>query len=473
MKKFVTVLLSLLLAASVLAGCGGGNKFVNPGENYDANIDMTDDDYNASMTLKVGVTAEPIERELIKEAAKGFQEIFPNVKIETDTISGVSYTQAVKQRHTAGNMPDLFFTSESESFEFISNGIFLNLQPYVKAQLAQDPAWKDQFVESALKLGQENFDGVQYFMPRSSDHVVIHLNMTEIRPALEDPDRPDKSVGVETIRNGWTWEEFLKVCANIRAYFDSHGKGAGYLIDHNFTWNPVMFSVLKSCGVSICDEQGKWTVNTPEMQSVITLVRELVEKRYIARYNGGGANYEQGYGAMLIHSSSSIARYADTLTELGKEYELVTFPVINGEQGVTGYGVPGYGIYAGIDAKKRDIAWQFLSYLCSPEGQDRLASKGMVTPSVRKDRQDPATSKWAEGYTQYNLAAATYATERDYSESFFVKFPSTQKNSLVAAVAKFMSDIMDYNVALTTPVKTASSCISALEKDLQKAAIPK
>ncbi len=478
MKRIALLILSCLLAVSAFAGCGknGGPKLVDPGDEYEVNIDMTDEDYNQTATLKIGITADPAERELITAAAQGFKLLFPNVTVTSEIISGNDYASAVVGRYQAKNMPDIFYTSESESFRFISSKLYLNLKPYIKAQVAQDEHYLDQFVTSAMKLGQKDYDGDQYFIPRSSDRIVVHLNNKYIRPALEAADRPEKSVDVNTVRNGWTWEEFLKVLANLRAYYDKKGWTAAsgrYIVDASLGWDPVLFSLFRSMGASFCDDNGNWTLDTPEMRAGMDLIRDLVEKEYIARYNAGGANYENGSGAMLIHSSSAISKYAKYISESdGGEYDLVTFPIINGTQGVTGYGVPGYGIYAGIDESKRDLAWQFMSYLMSYDGQNALAAAGMNTPSIRTDLQDYNTAQWGEGYRQYNLAATNYEPERNYSETFFLHYPATQKNDLINAVKKFVNNIMDYDTGLNA-LMTNDKCITDAVSALKKAAVVK
>ena len=68
-KTIVSLFLAFVMALSLFSfvACRGGNSdFNNPGDDYDANIDMTDDDYNQQATLTVGVTADPYESELIK-----------------------------------------------------------------------------------------------------------------------------------------------------------------------------------------------------------------------------------------------------------------------------------------------------------------------------------------------------------------------------------------------------------------------
>lgn len=488
MKKLLTVVLACSMALFAFAGCGtrpsesgtggsGGTSEKQP--DYVANIDMTDEDYNQTATLTVGVTADPYESELVNALGTAFKQIFPNVTIEPVKISGTDYSSAVMSRFQAKNMPDIFYTSETESFRFISSKLFLDLDPYITAENeAYTPVgegaaatWSEQFVSDAMALGQQNYGGAQYFIPRSSDRVVTHLNMKYIKAALAWEGRPDKSVTADIVRNGWTWEDFVKVCEALRAYYDSQGWTAAngrYIVDPTFTWAPVTFSLFKSNGASFY-ENGSWTLDSAETKATISMIRELVEKKIIAPTNGGGANYENKNGAMLFHSSSAITKYKDFI---GEDYDIVTFPVINGESGVTGYGVPGYGIYSGIGEDKRDLAWQFLSFLLSADGQDALAKAGMHTPSVRVDLQDYNTAAWGEGFRDLNLAATTYETSRNYSESFFLNFDATTKTNVLAACSNLVANAMNYG-ADGKPTFTAEKCITTAVTALKKAVIVK
>lgn len=489
MKKFLTMMLACTMVFATFAGCGdptSGNSGGNSGDTstdetpeYEANIDMTDDDYNQTATLTVGVTADPYESDLVNAMGEAFKQIFPNVTVEPVRISGTDYSGAVMGRYQAKNMPDIFYTSETESFRFISSKLYLNLDPYIEAEseayVPMDenaPAtWLEQFVPEAMKLGQKNFDGSQYFIPRSSDRIVTHLNMKYIEAALIWDGRPDKSVTLETVKNGWTWEEFVKVCEALRAYYDEQGWTAAkgrYIIDTSFTWTPVTFSLFKSNGATFY-ENGEWTLKSEATQKTLSMIRELVEKKIIPPTNGGAANYENGSGAMLFHSSSAIKKYKNFI---GEDYDIVTFPIINGDNGVMGYGVPGYGIYSGIDESKRDLAWQFLSFLLSADGQNVLAGAGMNTPSVRVDLQDYNTAAWGEGLRDINLAATTYETYRNYSEGFFLNFEATTKTALLAACSNLVVNAMTYDSGLNATFST-DKCIDTAVTALKKAVIVK
>lgn len=473
-KTLVAMVLVFATFVSVFSmiGCSRKETFENPGNDYEANVDMTDEDYQQTATLTVGVTADPYETELIEAVAEGFKLLFPNVTIETVRISGTDYVSEVDKRVNADNVPDIIYTSESESFSFISSEYFLNLAPYIEAETVNNADYEKQFVPEAWKMGQESYDGDQYFIPRSSDRVVTHLNTkyTDAAIAYWNEKHPSEALPTDIIKNGWTWDDFMDVCAALREYFDSQGwtvsKGR-YLVDHTFTWAPIMFSLLKSNNATISDGKN-FTLDNEGTIKTAEMIREMIEKGYIGHTATGGANYENGNGAMLFHSSSAIAKYKGYI---GDDYDIVTFPIINGDSGVFGFGVPGYGIFAGIDETKRDLAWQFLNYIISYEGQEYLAKAGMKTPSVREDLQDYNTASWGEGYRDLNLEATVWEPERNYSETFFLSYPASKKQILVNTISSFINEVMTYTgteVGSLKPEYTIASCIEECVKNLNK-----
>lgn len=475
--KTFTLLLSMVMVFGVFAACGGEKKpDDNPGDNYEVNIDFNDEQYNQTAELTVGVTSDKYEEELIKAVAADFKNIFPNVTIKPVQISG-DYISQIEQRVKTNNVPDIFFTSEKEAFSFVSADLFLNLAPYINAEnlaadsVAENKGFESQFVPEAWKIGQENYGGDQFFIPRSSDRIVTHLNTNHINAAItawNASATADKKLATDIVKNGWTWDDFLKVCEALRVYYNSKGwtaAGDRYIVDGSFGWEPVMFSVFES-NKAVLANGNNFVFDSKGTTDSANMIRNLVEKQYIGP-KGKGANYENKQGAMLFHSSSAIAKYKGYI---GEDYDIVTFPLINGDSSVFGYGVPGYGIYSGIKEEKRDLAWQFLDYILSKDGQETMAGAGMCTPSVRQNLQDYNTAKWGEGYRDLNLAATTYLPQKNYTEDFFLAFPSKKKNAMVSAIGSFMGDITAYSSGKfqLTVEKCVQNCITTVTKELNK-----
>lgn len=96
------------------------------------------------------------------------------------------------------------------------------------------------------------------------------------------------------------------------------------------------------------------------------------------------------------------------------DYNVVTFPIIDEENPMIGSGVSGYCVSSTItEQARRDIAWQFLKFMLSREGQNIIADCGTNYPPIRKDMSDAKDPEnhWGKGYENYNMGAFTWASE--------------------------------------------------------------
>lgn len=95
--------------------------------------------------------------------------------------------------------------------------------------------------------------------------------------------------------------------------------------------------------------------------------------------------------------------------------------------------MPGYCIYN--KTQKRDLAWQFLKYMVSEDGQNAFAKAGATNPPIRKDMADPKTNLWGQGvngeYKDLNMEAYTYKVEYNQPTDFFLGFAPKKQTELI------------------------------------------
>ena len=97
-------------------------------------------------------------------------------------------------------------------------------------------------------------EGQLYAIPRSADSVVTFINKDILEKAGVDLD-PETTV----VKNGWTWDQFLGVCQQVRDYLDKNGRQSHYVVDANLTaWLSTCYPILRSYGADILDEEGSW-----------------------------------------------------------------------------------------------------------------------------------------------------------------------------------------------------------------------
>lgn len=448
MKKSVAFLITLCLIIGTVAmtGCNT-NPITNPGSDYEVDINL---DSEVKGTLDIGITSEGTEKTMLESLVKEYNQIYPNVKINLEQIpepynnSLVSYYQA--DSSTPGTMPDILMSNSSDMHPIIGEeSILLNLQPYINASVKAGKLNLSDYYEEMWLLGKKDYSGDQFLIPRSSDRVVTHINEKIFTDCFSSYESAGKALPFTPIEgtfvpaNGWTWDEFLATCAALRQYYDENGKRNLYLIDSYLSWEAVFYPIFRANGAELINkETGAIIVNSQQTRAALEMMKVLIQNRYAAPFNSSSqANYEGGQGAMMFHSAYA-SRWVKTLKE---QYNLTTFPLI-GSNPYIGTGVAGYGIYS--RTPNRDLAWTFVSFVLTRDGQNALAAGGMTTNPIRKDMADSATNNWGKEYVSkgINMAAYTYGTNYCIPTDFFTYYKTDMYSDLLDAASTMVTKAM-------------------------------
>lgn len=470
MKRQLFKALAIIVSAFLLVGCTP--RLNNPETNYDVNLDVVSN-YEVEGTLKVGITSVYTERWLIDALIEEYNQVYPNVEVKVDEVQGaynntlVGYWQA--EQNTPGIMPDILVSNSTDMHSIIENGILLDLQKYVDESVKAGLLDLSDFHEDYWKLGQENFNGDQYVLPRSADRVVTHLNQTLFETIFKDysddelPFTPIE--GTKVPANGWTWQEFMDTCEVIRKWYDDNGRKEQYLVDAYFDWEPIFNAIFRSEGAELIDKDQNVLVDTPEVKKSVELMNECIEKRYVAPPGTSvQGNYEGGQGIMLFNSAYAQRFYTSLTIDQQYDYNLTTFPLINGEEGPSyiGAGVAGYAMAS--TSRNKDLAWTFLLFMLSKDGQNALASGGMTTLPIRKDLEDPATNVWGKNLMDkgINMSAYTYGTERCVITDYYL---NTGKPNIYNDLMTRVSEML--NTSLGRDEATRSQKIAECQEYLE------
>lgn len=476
MKRLLFKVVAVVVSAFLLVGCTP--RLNNSETEYNVDLSVVSN-YEVEGTLKIGITTIYTERWLIDALIEEYNQVYPNVKVDVDEVQGaynntlVGYWQA--EQNTPGIMPDILVSNSTDMHSIIENRILLNLQEYIDASVDAGLLDLNDFYEDYWKLGQENFDGDQYVLPRSADRVVTHLNQTLFETIFKDysddelPFTPIE--GTKVPANGWTWQEFMDTCEVIRQWYDANGRAEQYLVDAYFDWEPIFNAIFRSEGAEIIDKDKNVLIDTPEVKTAMDLMNEAIEKRYVAPPGTSvQGNYEGGQGIMLFNSAYAQRFYTSLTIDQGYDYNLTTFPLINGEEGPSyiGAGVAGYAMAS--TSRNKDLAWTFLLFMLSKDGQEALARGGMTTLPIRKDLADPATSAWGKTLMEQgiNMSAYTYATERCVITNFYLNTGKPNiYNDLMSRVSEMLNTSLGRDEA--TRAQKRTECQEDLEYIIESA----
>lgn len=350
-----------------------------------------------------------------------FNKEYPNVTVE------------VSQSSSALTYGDINFT---DSFTLLKNyeaNKVLDLTSLINASKTAGAYNENDYYADFMKLGQANLNGAQLMIPRSIDTVVTHVNLKMLN------DAGISSTLLAKINNGWTWEEFLEVCA---AYKQVKTAATEYAVQPFFQWEANWNAIFESFG---CQYNNGNAVNADRLETIFTLdttgnfegaynlIKNLASQGYANKDMNAG-DFEGGKVPFMFHPTSAAAVYPKFKAvypdcndaNMDEYYKVVTFPLI-GNTPKIGSGVAGYSIVSSgtADNEKVQVSWEFLKLMMSKKGQNIMASGGINNLPIRRDMADltDANNAWCNGSNALiDLSAFSYVNVRPeyYTATTFV-----------------------------------------------------
>lgn len=191
MKKFKKLTTMLLLMAMVLSMGGCGSKASDSDKSKDDSSKKSDssDEVANGENVEVNILQYKIEIEdALKAAAKKYQELYPNVKINVDSVGGADSVDTLyKAKAASGSMPDIFNCAGPVSCDTYADYLEdLSDQPWVEHA-------------NAGMLDLDTIDGKVYGMPVTTEGMGLVVNKAMFEAAgvdvstLDSYDKIDKA----------------------------------------------------------------------------------------------------------------------------------------------------------------------------------------------------------------------------------------------------------------------------------------
>lgn len=443
MKRFLKVIPCLLLAL-VMVVAAVGCSYKRPGDTteevkYTVNFDLP---ASTKTTIKVLIPDDEYERKIMNALIAGFNQKYPLIEVQINTLTIDRYNTVVFQQSQAGILADIIWTNSSNYYFLISNGISLNLNQFME-QGTQAGVFNTEtdFTSDFNEMGVVGEN--RYAIPRSIDSVVCFYNKEILEKAGAD---------MSLVRDGWTWDDFLTIFESVRNFYDTTSDSAYknsefYPVDANLTWESVAYPIIKSLGGEVLDENGEFALTKEKSDEIVAFVKELVDKRYVAGENSSQSSFESGTGALYFQSTAIDKLYnkASLVNQTTKEskFDVVSFPLINGESSVIGNGFAGYALNKATasDQTKLDASAAFLAYLMSYDGQQKVASDGGLTlPSIRSDLSiDNPDANWHKTYSaSFNMEAYVWGSKYKMGLPFLANTKAEFTSGIVNAMNTYV-----------------------------------
>lgn len=359
-RKLQTIVLSTVLAVSVLSGCAGSGTVPdnNPSQTTDtsANEEAASSNNEAmensaeDVTLNVlwhgGLNQTTVLRELVESE---FKELYPEINVVFTEVPNSEIMNKAMMEVT-GHTGAYDITMQYLTVPALAN--VNGIEP-LDSYLERDSIDIDKYIDIGFK-----YKGNVWAMPIRADVRVLHYNEQYFKDAGLDPESPPTNM-----------DEFYEY-AKILSQNGHYGDNRCSLSADDFT------TLLMDFGGVICDENGEPAFNSPEgVKAIEFMQRELEEgimdpKSTGWQYSDEITGYLSGNAAMF---ESWPARYIDAkMPEKSNIVGQSRCAPAPGEYTLCG----GWNLVMFSDSQHKDEAWELMKYMTDPATQKKVILNG-------------------------------------------------------------------------------------------------
>ena len=435
------MLVAILAVTTLLATGCGRTDFAGSTVPVDVNLPK-----DTAANLKMGVLDDASEKTSAQAIIDAFNEVYPNIKITLDPISG-NYTQGLLSRIKSGTVPDILYVGDDTISYFAEKKLLLNLDAHMDAAKFDTSLYYD----SMIKLGQKNQNGSQYMMPRDYNKVVCYYNKDLLAEAGITKDNPLYP------NDDWTYDEFLDLCEALKK---SSLSSDIYPVDAMLAWPPVFNAFIRSYGGELMTVDGKPAFNTPEAKEGLSAMKTLLDKGYTINPM---QKTEEIFNAEKAVMYFAVRPIMSNLQVAGINYDAVSFPFI-GEKGYIGAGTSGYGIAR--SSKHPNEAWAFLAFMMSKDGQQAFSKTGNAVPVLKSlaTDEDAIWNTIPDIQARFNHKAFIQFDERDTLKDYL----NGVNVDLYAKIDSAMLNLLDNYMGWTVAAGDPDEVCAKVEKDINR-----
>ena len=256
-KKLISLLLTGVLTASLLAGCGStDNSAASENTAAAEETASAEEDQEAVDLAGTETTEEAVEityanfnasggnEETLQKMYEAFHEEYPNITVNIETIGYDDYFTQMQTRVAGGTAPDCYELNIENFAAYANKGVLAELTGI------------DTSGYNATALNAFSVNGKQYGVPGNFSNVVLIYNK----------DLFDQA-GVAYPTDDWTWDDAMEACEKISALGDDI-----YGIYQPITFNEF-FKVAAQYGGGVLNaDKTEFTINSEENLKAATMM---------------------------------------------------------------------------------------------------------------------------------------------------------------------------------------------------------
>lgn len=256
-KKLISLLLTGVLTASLLAGCGSTDNSAASENTAAAEETASAEEAQEAVDLAgTETTEEAVEityanfnasggnEETLQKMYEAFHEEYPNITVNIETIGYDDYFTQMQTRVAGGTAPDCYELNIENFAAYANKGVLAELTGI------------DTSGYNATALNAFSVNDKQYGVPGNFSNVVLIYNK----------DLFDQA-GVAYPTDDWTWDDAMEACEKISALGDDI-----YGIYQPITFNEF-FKVAAQYGGGVLNaDKTEFTINSEENLKAATMM---------------------------------------------------------------------------------------------------------------------------------------------------------------------------------------------------------
>jgi len=377
-RKWIVILLTGIMAVSLLAGCGKSNdNSSSPGDESNTD-DVVIINYP---TFQCGVnTAAPVVAQLVEEFNEEYEGKY---KIVLEEVPGdANYVDKIKVQLGTGDLPPVVYGGGYNLLDLaLANDLVVDLTDAVN----DDPEWKALYSDSALEVNSR--DGKIYASSVEGSVIGYFYNKDLFAEAgIEGPAK--------------TWDEFFEQCGKLKA--SGITPLAMDTADSAWVtqlWWGAMVATQNKDGQSFMEIMNPDDYNTPEMIAAVEKIQKMLQEYTTAdaiggKYENAANNFLSGQAAMIANGPWMIGDFSDT-DKTSEEFAEKVGSAIYPESFVYDAPIQGYFVTKQGNPKVEEAAIAMVKFFTSEHAQELgLETQGMVPASPAVEVSDEATGKY-------------------------------------------------------------------------------
>lgn len=413
MKKMVKSLALMMasIATFSMVACGGNGE----GQTSSNELKIFSNDTQTELLLNDAL-CKAFEKKI--EAAEGIDFTY-----KLQAISDADYNKNILNSVAAKTLPDVIYVADTNVETLAGKGVFENLDPYYTKNNFDFSAYDEAAMDIARTVGKDGAVG-SYFAPRTYDQPVIIVNNTLWKQYMG-------GVAVPTADENWTWTKLVEYLGDIKEGMQTvHGNEASlyYPLDMQKSWSAIYDAFVRSFGGYIYDKNtDKFGLSDVKTQNAMAKLKEMIDNKLMTNVSVGSW-FRSGKAVMYIASRSMMS---NSWSEDWGLNDISALPIPIYDDAFTGqtngtsyysYGSVGYAISA--RSEKKDLAYKFVEFVLSEEGQTIIANTGKNVP-VLKSLQSDAQSSWVNSLDMFKGGDQSAFVFNDYKKDKYVRIPAT------------------------------------------------